>query len=66
MNETLLFGIAGLLALLWYVSRSARPAMGDKVQATVYCLHCNWEGRTAAVNRRCGRCGSQHVSVLSV
>ena len=66
MNDTLLFGIAALLGILWYAGRSPKVAARDKVQATVFCLHCNWEGRVNSVQRRCGSCGSRQVSVLSV
>ena len=66
MNEHLLFGIAGLLGLLWYAGRSPKLAPSTKVQAKAFCLHCNWEGRVANEDRRCGSCGSRQVSVLSV
>ena len=66
MNESLLLAVAGLLGLLWYVGRSPKLATSNKVRATVFCLHCNWEGRVTNENRRCGSCGSRQISVLSV
>ena len=66
MNDTLFLAVAALLGILWYVGRSPKLAAREKVQATVFCLHCNWEGRVNATQRRCGSCGSRQISVLSV
>lgn len=65
-GQTALLVAAGLLFGLWYVARSPKLAHGNAVQMKVFCLRCNWHGRVTPNAQRCGHCGSQSLSVLSV
>lgn len=57
-----------LVALAWALKGAfgAKMRHGGRVKATVYCLHCNWEGRVARASMSCGSCGSQNLSVLAI
>lgn len=54
--------------LLAYLFLPARSRLGDvaRAQMTVFCVHCNWEGRVKRSGGCCRRCRSTNLSVISV
>lgn len=65
-GQTVLLLAAAALFGLWWLARSPRIAHGNAVRMNVFCLRCNWEGKVQVNSRKCMKCGSQSVSVLSV
>jgi Zn finger protein HypA/HybF involved in hydrogenase expression len=62
-----LVGGVVVVAIFWTIIKSW--AHGEKVHqasatVTAFCLHCNWEGRTARSRMQCARCGSHNLSVI--
>ncbi len=55
-------GIA--LKLLLSLFGGERRAPGE-FRVTVFCEHCNWEGRVTTTRMACGRCGSKRLMVLT-
>lgn len=64
-QTVMLLAVAALLGL-WWMARSPRIQHGNGVLMSVFCLRCNWQGRVQRGAPRCGKCGSQSISVLSV
>jgi len=64
--ETVLLIAAGLLAGLWWLSRSPKIRHDGSVPMTIFCMRCNWEGRVERAAPKCMACGSRSVSVRSV
>ena len=61
-------GVVAIVAVLWALAKSWKQgAKTERARGlTVYCLHCNWEGRVDRVRPTCGRCGSHQLSMLAM